>query len=81
MGWSGGTPIAQGIWDSVKKYIPEKDQPKVANEIIDILEDEDWDNLYEVDELYELSGRKAADEEEERKWERSWSKNQKNTKH
>lgn len=33
------------------------------------------------DELYELSGRKAADEEEERKWERSWSKNQKNTKH
>lgn len=81
MGWSGGTPIAQGIWDSVKNYIPEKYQPKVANEIIDILEDEDWDNLYEVDELYELSGRKAADEEEERKWERSWSKSQKNTKH
>ena len=64
MGWSGGTSVAQGIWDAIKEYIPEEDRADVATEIVDILEDQDWDNLHEVEELYELTGRKEADERE-----------------
>lgn len=64
MGWAGGTDIAQGVWDAVKEYIPEEKKKDVAIEIVDVLENQDWDNLYEVDELYELTGRKAEDEAE-----------------
>lgn len=44
----------------------------MATEIVDVLEDHDWDNLYEVDELYELTGRKEKDEAEEAEWDRAW---------
>lgn len=64
MGWSGGTDVADGVWDAVRQYIPENKKKVVANKIIDVLEAQDWDNLYESDELYEVSGRKALDEEE-----------------
>ena len=77
MGWSGGTEIAQGVWNAVKDYIPDNKKPEVATEIVDVLEDQDWDNLYEVEELYELTGRKERDEAEEAEWERKWKeKNQ-----
>lgn len=72
MGWSGGRDIAQGVWDAVKEYIPENKKAEVATEIVDVLEDHDWDNLYEVDELYELTGRKEKDEAEEAEWDRAW---------
>lgn len=72
MGWSGGTEIADGVWSVVKEFIPEERKKEVANEIIDLLEDQDWDNLSESDELYEISGRKAIDEAEEAEWEKSW---------
>lgn len=72
MGWAGGTDIAQGVWDAVKEYIPENKKAEVATEIVDVLEDHDWDNLYEVDELYELTGRKEKDEAEEAEWDRAW---------
>ena len=72
MGWAGGTDIAQGVWDAVKEYIPEEKKKDVAIEIVDVLENQDWDNLYEVDELYELTGRKAEDEAEEEEWDKNW---------
>lgn len=61
MGWSGGTDVADGVWDAVKHYIPKAEKPKVANQIIEVLEDMDWDNLEESEELYEISGRKQQD--------------------
>lgn len=61
MGWAGGTDIADGVWDSVKEYIPEDKKVLVANQIIEVLEDQDWDNLQESEELYEISGRKQQD--------------------
>lgn len=63
MGWSGGSEVAERVWDSVKIYIPDDKKKQVANEIIDTLEDQDWDCVDEAEELYEISGRKAEDEE------------------
>jgi len=65
MGWSGGSEAADGVWESVKHYIPEAKKKEVANEIISVLEDQDWDTLNEVEELYEVSGRKEIDEARE----------------
>lgn len=65
MGWSGGTEIADGIWDIVREYIPEDKKKEVALGIIDVLTDQDWDCVQECEELYELSGLKAQDELEE----------------
>lgn len=70
MGWASGTDVAIGVWDAVKEFIPESDKPKVANEIIDVLEDQDWDNVGEAEELYEISGRKAKQDAEDAEWER-----------
>jgi hypothetical protein len=61
MGWSGGTDVADGVWGAVKQYIPENKKSEVANKIINILEDMDWDCIEEAEELYEVSGRKAQD--------------------
>jgi hypothetical protein len=63
MGWSGGSEVAYRVWDAVKEYIPDNKKKEVANSIIDTLEDQDWDCLEEAEELYEISGRKAEDDE------------------
>ena len=75
MGWASGTDVADGVWEAVKEYIPDDKKKEVANNIIDVLEDQDWDNVQESEELYELSGRKAEDEAEEAEWEKSWEEN------
>lgn len=75
MGWASGTDVADGVWEAVKEYIPDDKKKEVANSIIDVLEDQDWDNVQESEELYELSGRKAEDEAEEAEWEKSWEEN------
>lgn len=64
MGWSGGTDVADGVWNTVKQYIPESKKKEVANKIIDVLEDMDWDCIEECEELYEISGRKQKDIDE-----------------
>ncbi len=53
MGWSGGTDIAIGVWDSVREYIPYDKREEVANQIIDILTDQDWDCVEEAEQLVE----------------------------
>lgn len=51
MGWSGGTEVAIGVWNSVREYIPEEKREEVANEIIDTLTDQDWDCVEEAEQL------------------------------
>lgn len=53
MGWSGGTDIAIGVWDSVREYIPDDKREEVANQIIDILRDQDWNCVDEAEQLVE----------------------------
>lgn len=51
MGWFGGTEIAINVWDSVREYIPEEKRKEVANELIDTLQDQDWDCVEEAKQL------------------------------
>jgi hypothetical protein len=49
MGWSGGTVIAKGLIEIAKKTVKDIESRKTLyREIINILEDEDWDTQYEV---------------------------------
>ena len=52
MGWSSGTNIAQEFEDIILKYVPKKEQKKVAKSVLKLLESQDWDCISEVDIFY-----------------------------
>ncbi len=51
MGWAGGSEVAHNIWSGIRKYVPEEHREKVARVIIDALEDQDCDTIYECEQL------------------------------
>lgn len=57
MGWASGSELAEGLWAKVKPYIKEEDYRHVAGAIIDAVESEDCDTVYECEELVRDAGR------------------------
>lgn len=49
MGWSGGSELAQGLWNSIKKCLDDKQKKVVKKAIIKHFEDQDCDTLDEVE--------------------------------
>lgn len=47
MGWCKGSSLANGIWDEVRHHIPEGERRKVAQKLVGLLEDMDWDTQNE----------------------------------
>jgi hypothetical protein len=64
MGWGSGSVVADAVWDVVKKYIPEEDHEEVADQLIEVFEDEDCDTMMEST-LWAIAGRSDEDEEED----------------
>ena len=52
MGWSGGSLIAERVWQLVQVYVPGDCRERIAREIIDIFEDEDADTMEEARTLW-----------------------------
>jgi hypothetical protein len=62
MGWSSGAELAGDVWDLFKKYVPAKDQKRVATKLVDLFENQDCDNICEVEELCKLVHNNKHDE-------------------
>lgn len=62
MGWSGGSYVAEQVWDLIKDFIPKNKKKKVAREIIDIMEDQDCDTIDEAEELCEAAKREIDED-------------------
>jgi hypothetical protein len=48
MGWSGGSALADDIWEVIKFHIPVNKRKKIAKEIIKMFEDRDCDTMHET---------------------------------
>lgn len=48
MGWCGGTDVFHKLYGRVREYLPEDHRKQFINDLIDALEDEDWDSQYEA---------------------------------
>lgn len=51
MGWSGGSILAEQIWDLVRPYISADDRKKIAKKMVKLFESEDCDTIYECEQL------------------------------
>lgn len=49
MGWAGGSEVADEIWKSIRKDIPEDKRIPALAKIIDVLRDHDWDCVEEIE--------------------------------
>ena len=52
MGWASGSPLAEEVWESVRKYIPEKDREIVAGKVVNAFMDMDCDTIEEAETLW-----------------------------
>lgn len=50
MGWSSGTDVCTQLWGAVRKYVPEKDRVRVLAKVVDLLMDQDWDCVEEIED-------------------------------
>lgn len=51
MGWASGSDIGDSFWNKVRDYIPDENKEFVARELINALEDQDCDTIYECEQL------------------------------
>lgn len=51
MGWGNGVYVAEDIWVSIKKYVPEKYKQKVARIIVESVEAHDCDTIQDSEIL------------------------------
>lgn len=51
MGWSRGSEVGDEIWFGIREYVPKEHREKVARVIIDALEAQDCDTIYECEQL------------------------------
>lgn len=65
MGWAGGSELAEDIWNLVGKYIPKKQQKRVAKKIVDLFEHQDCDTMDEAQRLMADAGLENRWDEEE----------------
>lgn len=56
MGWASGSELAEDIWTTVKKHIPEKSKKKVAARIVELFEYMDCDTIDEARGLMKAAG-------------------------
>lgn len=56
MGWAGGSEVGSSFWNEVRGYIPEGNREVVARELINALEDQDCDTIYECEQLVKDAG-------------------------
>jgi hypothetical protein len=65
MGWSGGSFVAQELWDKLKNLILPGYREEAAQAIVRALENEDWDTQDECPELmYAAYGKRWLEDEE-----------------
>lgn len=48
MGWSGGSELADDLWEVIKFHVPVNKRKRVAREIIKMFEDRDCDTMHET---------------------------------
>lgn len=51
MGWAGGSEVGDTIWGGIRDLIPEEHRAEAAKVVIDALEAEDCDTIYECEQL------------------------------
>ncbi len=51
MGWASGSELAEDVWTTVRKYIPETKRKSIATRIVRIFEGHDCDTLHEAEKL------------------------------
>lgn len=51
MGWAGGSEVGDSIWLNIRHLIKEEDREEAARVIINALEAEDCDTVYECEQL------------------------------
>lgn len=51
MGWVGGSIVGDDIWNGIRDFIAEENREKAARVVIDALEAEDCDTIYECEQL------------------------------
>jgi len=56
MGWSGGSELGDSFWRRIREHIPEESRQLVARELINALEDQDCDTVYECELLVSDAG-------------------------
>lgn len=70
MGWAAGSEVFDRLYSKVRKYLPEDQRKQFVEDLVDALEDQDWDTQHEVvrsswPEVREvLQERKYFDDEE-----------------
>ena len=67
MGWASGSEVGEEIWNGIRYLIPEDDRQEAARVVIDALENQDCDTIYECETLVKDAGleEKYWPEEEE----------------
>ena len=63
MGWARGSGIAEEIWGIVREFIPVRKRELVANDIIEVFEDEDADDWDGTSLIEEDAGRTGIEDE------------------
>lgn len=63
MGWSGGSVLAEDIWNIFRRYVPVKSRKRVARRLVDIFEMEDCDTMGEAERLMKDAELGQEDEE------------------
>ena len=56
MGWSGGSEVGDSIWNGIRDFIPQENREQAARIVIDALESQDCDTIYECEKLVEDAG-------------------------
>lgn len=51
MGWASGSEVGDTIWNGIRGFIPEGNREEAAKIVIDALEDQDCDTIYECEQL------------------------------
>lgn len=68
MGWASGSEVGDDIWNGIRGFIPEGNRAEAAKIVIDALEAQDCDTIYECETLVKDAGLESEywpDEEDE----------------
>lgn len=51
MGWASGSEVGDQIWNNIRGFIPQGSRAEAAKIVIDALESQDCDTIYECEQL------------------------------
>jgi hypothetical protein len=63
MGWASGSEIAEEVWGIVRAFVPVRKRKEVAQEIIEVFENEDADAFEDEMLICQDAGYAGADED------------------